>query len=146
MLRRISTLLASAAMVGGMVGLAGTMPASASTSAAHSSTHNFNAPSIKGRYNVVKGWGSYKKLNAARVTVWICVKQTGNAFAVGAEAVAYNAQGRSKNIAGIILQGHKGQSSCGHITFLFYSAHLKVYTFVGNGGHIVAKSSVKKLY
>ncbi len=141
MLRRISTLIASAAIVGLCA-----IPASASTTAAHSSTHNFTMPSIKGHYNVVKGWGSYHKLNAARVRVTACVQQTGNAFAVGAEAVAYNAQGRSKNIAGVILQGHKGQKSCGTMTFLFYGVHLKVFTFVGNGGHIVAKSSMKKIY
>lgn len=141
MLRRISTLIASAAMVGLCA-----IPASASTTAAHATTHKFNAPSIKGHYNVVQGWGSYKRLSAARVQVTMCVKQTGNAFAVGAEALAYNAQGKTKNIAGIILQGHKGQTSCGHTTFLFYGVHLKVFTFVGSAGHVVAKSSLKKIY
>lgn len=145
MLRRISTLIASAALIGLCA-----IPASASTTAAHAShsngTHNFTAPSIKGRYNVVKGWGSYKKLNAFRVKVTMCTEQTGNAFAVGAEALAYNSSGHTKNIAGIIIQGHKGQKSCGSITFLFYSSHLKVFTFVGKGGHIVAKSSLKKIY
>jgi hypothetical protein len=140
MLRRISTLIASAAMVGLCA-----IPASASTSAAHG-VNNFTAPGIKGHYNVVQGWGSYKKLNAVRVQVRMCVKQTGNAFAVGAEALVYNNAGKTKNIAGIILQGHKGQTACGTTTFLFYSAHLKVFTFVGNGGHIVAKSALKKIY
>lgn len=140
MLRRISTLIASAALVGLCA-----IPASASTAAAHS-VHKFNAPGIKGHYNVVSGWGSYNKLSAARVQVTMCVKQTGNAFAVGAEAVVYNNAGKTKNIAGVILQGHKGQTACGHMTFLFYSAHLKVFTFVGNNGHIVAKSAMKKIY
>lgn len=142
MLRRISTLIASAAMVGLCA-----IPASASTAAAHGS-HNFTMPSIKGHYNVVKGWGSYDRLNSVRVKVTACVEQTGgNPYAVAAEAVAYNSSGRSKNIAGFIIQGHKGQVSCGHITFIFYGVHLKVFTFVGgSNGKMLAKSALKKIY
>jgi hypothetical protein len=152
MLRRIPVLIASAAVVG--LGLC-SIPALASSghvapkpNTSHSAhgTHNFSMPSIKGHYNDVQGWGSYNKENAAKTLVWACVKQTGSAYAVGAEAVAYNSRGGSKNIAGIIIQGHKGQVSCGHLTFLFYGSHLKVFTFVGNGGHIVAKSKVKTIY
>jgi hypothetical protein len=140
MLRRISTLVASAAMIGLCA-----IPASASTSAAHSSTHNFTVPTIK-KHNLVTAWGSYTKINSERVRVRICARQTGSAFAVGAEAVAYKSNGSNRNIAAVIIQGHKGSTACGVVTFLFYSAHLKVHTFIGKGGHIIYTSSVKKIY
>jgi hypothetical protein len=141
MLRRISTLLVASA---GMIGLCA-LPASASTTAAHATTHSFTFPTIKG-HNVVKAWGWYEKINAARVYVKVCEEQTGSAYAVVAEAVVYNAAGKSKNISAVILQGKKGNEACGHITFTFYSAHLKIHSFVGNGGKILASSAVKKIY
>ncbi|HEX6522729.1 MAG TPA: hypothetical protein VF070_22400 [Streptosporangiaceae bacterium] len=124
------------------------LPATASTahtSAAHATTHNFTVPGIK-HHNVVTGWGQFTKINSARVRVRVCVKQTGPAFAVGAIAVVSKANGSSKNIAAVVIQGHRGSSACGVMTFIFYTAHLKVHTFIGQGGKIIATGPVKKIY
>jgi hypothetical protein len=142
MLRRISTLVAAVAMIG-TCALA--LPALASPSAAHATAHKFTAPTIK-THNVVSGWGTYTRVNSARVVVKVCVRQTGSAFAVGAVAVASKANGSSKKIAAVIIQGHKGSMACGSRSFVFYTKHLKVYTFVGKGGRIIATSPAKKIY
>lgn len=143
MLRRISTILASIAVLALCA-----LPASASTTdhqAAHAATHNFTVPAIK-KHNVVTAWGNYTRINSARVRVVICAKQTGPAFAVGAIAVVSKANGSSKNIAAVIIQGHRGSGVCGVMTFIFYTAHLKVHTFIGQGGRIIATGPVKKIY
>ena len=146
MLRRISTILASMAVLALCALPASASTAStASTSAAHATTHNFTVPTIK-HHNVVTAWGKYTKINAARVRIQICAKQTGPAFAVGAIAVASKANGASKNIAAVIIQGHRGSTACGVMTFIFYTAHLKVHTFIGQGGKIIATGPVKKIY
>jgi hypothetical protein len=96
--------------------------------------------------NVVSAWGSYTTINAARVKVTICAKQTGTAFSVGALALAYNTSGASKNVGAVVLTG-PGNTSCGTITFLFYSAHLKVHAFIGgNNGMIANTGPVLTLY
>jgi hypothetical protein len=144
MLRRLSAIAAAAAMIG-LCTLPATLPASASTTAAHATTHKFTVPTIK-HHNVVTAWGSYTRVSPARVVINICAKQTGRAFAVGAIAVASKANGASKNIAAVVLEQRVGTTFCGHMSFIFYTAHLKVYAFVGAGGHIIAKSAVKKIY
>jgi hypothetical protein len=143
MLRRISAIFASIAIVGFFA-----LPASASTTdtwAAHAATHNFTVPTIK-HHNVVTAWGNYQKINAARVKVTICAKQTGSAFAVGAIAVVSNSRGKTKNIAAVIIDGKRGSGACGHMTFVFYTAHLTVHTFIGKGGRIIATGPAKKIY
>jgi hypothetical protein len=95
-------------------------------------------PSIPGD-NVVSAYGSYSKIGTARVKVIMCAKQTGNAFAVGAIALVYNASGSSKNLGATILAG-PGQSSCVTNTFLFYTAHLKVHAFIGGSNGYIAKT------
>ncbi len=100
-------------------------------------------PAIPGD-NVVSAYGSYAK-TGARVKVTICAKQTGKAFSVGAIALAYNSSGDSKNIGAVILTG-PGNSSCSSITFLFYTAHLTVHSFIGNNGTIVKTGPVLSLY
>jgi hypothetical protein len=145
MLRRISTLVAAVAMIGTC---AFALPALASPSgahAAHATAHKFNAPTIK-KHNVVSGWGTYTRVNSARVVVHVCVRQTGSAFAVGTIAVASKANGSSKKIAAVVIAGKKGSTACGYRSFVFYTAHLKVYTFVGKGGRIIATSAAKKIY
>jgi hypothetical protein len=143
MLRRFSALFAAAAVIGGLC----TVPALSASAApaSHASRHNFSVPTISHR-NVVTAWGNYTKINSARVHVQICAKQTGSAFAVGAQALVYNTRGKTKNISAVIILGRKGDTACGQITFTFYSAHLKVFTFVGQGGRIIARSSLKKIY
>jgi hypothetical protein len=102
-------------------------------------------PAIPGN-NVVSAWGSYRKLNAERVQVSICAKQTGTAFSVGALALAYNTAGATKNLGAVVLTG-PGQTSCGTMTFLFYSAHLTVHSFIGgNNGTISTTGPVLNLY
>ena len=39
-----------------------------------------------------------------------------------------------------------GTSSCGTITFLLYTAHLKVHSFIGNQGKIVKTGPILTLY
>lgn len=109
-----------------------------------SGTHNFTVPAIPGD-NVVSASGSYTKIGTARVKVTVCAKQTGGTQQVGAVAVAYNASGASKNVGAVVLTG-PGTSSCGTITFLFYTAHLKVHSFIGNQGKVVKTGPILTLY
>ena len=101
-------------------------------------------PAIPGD-NVVTASGSYTKMGTARVKVTVCAKQTGGTSQVGAVAVAYNTSGASKNIGAVVLTG-PGTSSCGTITFVFYTAHLKVHSFIGNHGNIVKTGPILTLY
>ena len=102
-------------------------------------------PAISGD-NVVSAYGSYTKIGTARVKVSVCAKQTGTAFAVGAVAWAYNSSGASKNIGAVVLTG-PGTSSCVSITFLLYTAHLKVHAFIGgNHGAISKTGPILTLY
>ena len=109
-----------------------------------SGTHNFTVPGIPGN-NVVTAWGSYTKMGTARVKVTMCAKQTGTAFSVGAIALVYNASGASKNIGAVVLTG-PGNTSCVAITFILYTAHLKVHTFIGDHGNIVKTGPVQTIY
>jgi hypothetical protein len=106
---------------------------------------SFTVPAIPGN-NIVSAYGSYTKINAERVKVSICAKQTGTAFSVGALALAYNTAGASKNVGAVVLTG-PGNTSCGTITFLFYSAHLRVHAFIGgNNGMITTTGPVLDIY
>jgi hypothetical protein len=109
-----------------------------------SGTHSFTVPAIPGD-NVVSASGSYTKMGTARVKVTVCAKQTGGTQQVGAVAVAYNASGGSKNVGAVVLTG-PGTRSCGTITFLFYTAHLKVHSFIGNQGKVVKTGPILTLY
>lgn len=109
-----------------------------------SGTHNFTVPAISGD-NVVTAWGSYTKTGTARVKVTMCAKQTGTAFSVGALAVVYNASGASKNIGAVVLTG-PGTNSCVEMSFILYTAHLKVHAFIGDHGNIVKTGPVRTIY
>ena len=113
-------------------------PHTSSPASTSSGTHNFSVPAIAGE-NVVTAWGSYTKIGTARVKVTVCAKQTGSAFAVGAEALAYSASGASQNIGATILTG-PGNTSCGSTIFIIYTAHLKVHDFIGGGNGTIAKT------
>ena len=95
--------------------------------------------------NIVSASGSYAKIGTARVKVTVCARQTGGTAQVGAVAVAYNSSGASKNIGAVVLTG-PGTSSCGTITFVFYTAHLKVHAFIGDHGNVVKTGPVLTLY
>ena len=109
-----------------------------------SGTHNFTVPAIPGD-NVVTAWGSYTKMGTARVKVTMCAKQTGTAFSVGAIALVYNASGASKNIGAVVLNG-PGTTSCVAMTFILYTAHLKVHAFIGDHGNVVKTGPVQTIY
>jgi hypothetical protein len=112
---------------------------------AASGTHNFTVPAIPGE-DVVTGWGSYTKIGTARVKVTMCAKQTGSAFSVGAIALAYDASGANQNIGATILTG-PGNSTCVNMTFILYTAHLKVHAFIGgSNGTIVKTGPVLTIY
>jgi hypothetical protein len=98
---------------------------------------SFTVPVISGD-NVVSAHGSYTKIGT-RVKVSVCAKQTGTAFAVGAVAYAYNSSGASKNIGAVVLTG-SGTSSCVSTTFLLYTAHLKVHSFIGGDHGAISKT------
>jgi hypothetical protein len=115
------------------------------TGAADTTVHRFTVPSIPGD-NIVSGYGTYQKIGSLRLKVTMCAKQTGAAFAVGAVAVAYNSAGLTKNVGGTVLKG-PGDTECGTITFLFYTAHLKVHDFIGgNNGYIKTTGPVLTLF
>jgi hypothetical protein len=137
MLRRISTAVAAVAVLGFCA-----LPASASTAAAHSNSGSFTVPSAS---SAVKGWGSYTKINAHRMKVTICVQQTGKAFAVGAEAIAYSSNFKSNGKIAAIVLPESARKECS-VTYLFYSSHLQVHTFIGNGGKITRTRKTKKIF
>jgi hypothetical protein len=116
-----------------------------STASTGSGTHSFTVPAISGD-NVVTAYGSYTKIGTARVKVTMCAKQTGSAYSVGALAIVYSASGASKNLGAVILpEGDK--STCVSMTFILYTAHLKVHAFIGgNGGTIVKTGPVRTIY
>jgi hypothetical protein len=103
-----------------------------------SGTGNFTVPAIPGD-DVVTAYGSYTKIGTARVKVTVCAKQTGAAFASGAEALVYRTSGASKNI-GATLQNGPGDSTCVSNTFFFYTAHLKVHAFIGGSNGTITKT------
>lgn len=120
-------------------------PHSSSSSSSSSGTHSFTVPSIPGE-NVVEGYGSYEKIGTARVKVTMCAKQTGSAFSVGDEALAYSASGSSQNLGATILTG-PGNQTCVTNTFILYTAHLKVHDFIGgSNGTIIKTGPVLTLY
>ena len=99
---------------------------------------SFTVPAISGD-NVVSAYGSYTKMGTAQVKVSVCAKQTGTAFAVGAVAYAYNSSGASKNVGAVVLTG-PGTSSCVSMTFLSYTAHLNIHSFIGGSNGKVSKT------
>jgi phosphoribosylcarboxyaminoimidazole (NCAIR) mutase len=134
MLRRISLIAASAAMVA-----LSALPASAAPM--QSSTHKLSFPALHG----VQAWGSYVKLPKF-VRVAVCARDTarGN-YAVGAVTVGYNARGNLHTNLGAVAIGYN-QTVC-RTGILRYTAHMKIYTFIGtNKGTIAKRSRLRKVY
>ncbi len=105
---------------------------------------SFTVPVISGD-NVVSASGSYSRIGTARVKVSVCAKQTGTAFSVGAVAYAYNSSGASKNIGAVVLTG-RGTSSCVSTTFLSYTVHLTIHSFIGDDHGITKTGPTLTLY
>jgi hypothetical protein len=96
--------------------------------------------------SAVEGWGTYDKINAYRVHVEVCAEKIGSATAVGVEAIAYNSDySEQGEIASVLLPETPGKQGCSQVNLL-YTAHLKVFAFVGQGGTIVKKSALKSIY
>lgn len=121
------------------------IPHKVPSSSTSSGTHDFTVPGITGD-NIVIGHGSYTKVGTASVKVSICAQQTGAAFSVGTEALAYNSSGGSQNLGAVILTG-PGAPTCVSETIPFYTAHLTVHAFIGGDkGTITQTGPVLTLY
>jgi hypothetical protein len=124
---------------------AAAIPAKVPSSSTGSGTHYFTVPGIAGD-NIVTGHGSYTRVGTGSVKVSICAQQTGAAFSVGTEAIAYNSSGGSQNLGAVVLTG-PGAPTCVSGTIPFYTAHLKVHAFIGGDkGTITATGPVLTLY
>jgi hypothetical protein len=133
MLRRISVIVASAAMLA-----LSAMPAYASS---HSSTHKLSFPSLHG----VQAWGNYQKTSGG-VKLYVCTKDTGGYFAVAAVVLASNSNYKKTVNFGAVALG-AGQTQCRGPVTLHLTNHLRAYLFVfGSNGKILAKTSLKKIY
>jgi hypothetical protein len=133
MLRRIAIVAVGAAML--------VVPAAVG---AHASSGSFTVPSAS---SAVTGSGSYQVLSAHKVKVMICAKETGSAAAVGATAIVYNAsRSRHATVSAVVTPATPGLQACG-TKDLGYTAHLKVYSFIGgSSGKVLKKSKRQSVY
>jgi hypothetical protein len=138
MLRRISLIAASVAMLGFSA-----LPASAATMQSSAvTTHKLSFPHpVHG----ITAWGTYIK-TPKFVRLNICAIDTARAnFAVGAVAVGTNANNTRRGNLGAVSIGYK-QKVC-RSGLVRYTAHLYVYTFIANNhGKIVKRSATRKIY
>jgi hypothetical protein len=134
MLRRISVIVASVAMLA-----LSAMPAFA---ASHSvSKHKISFPSLHG----VQAWGTYQETRRG-LKLYVCTKDTGGSFAVGAVTLASNSNYKETVNFGAVALG-SGATQCRGPVTLKLTSHLRVYEFVfGSNGKIQAKSSLKKIF
>jgi hypothetical protein len=137
MMRRISLVAASAAMLA-----LSALPASAATmGSATATTHKLNFPGLSG----VRAWGTYAKVSKG-LKVNVCAETTKKGiFAVGAVTEVYNSTGKLHTNLGAVSIGYH-QTVCRSMT-LHYSAHLKIYTFTANNkGMINHQTKMKKVF
>ena len=143
MLRRISTAIGSAAVLGLCV-----LPATANASTHHARSGSFTIPSAS---SAVKAWGSWSTYNSSIIKVEVCVKKVrSTSDDIVAVAQGYSSNGKAPLLGQIganYLQGASATQACG-TRYLRDSntVHLKVYSFLGNKGKIVKKSSVKTIW
>jgi hypothetical protein len=143
MLRRISTIIAAAAMVilSALPVSAATISSSTHAAAKSSTTHKISFPGLHG----VSAWGTYTR-SGSKVRVSVCAEDTVHGvFAAGAVTLALNgSQTKSSKFGAVDIGYH--QTSCVSEN-LRYTTHLRVYTFVGgSNGKIVAQSKTKGIY
>jgi hypothetical protein len=134
MLRRISLIVASAAMVA-----LSALPASAAT--ASTSTHKLYFPTVHG----IVAWGNYTK-TPKFIRFNVCAGDTAKSnFAVGAVAVATNSNNTRRGNLGAVAIGYK-QAVC-RSGLVRYTSHLYIYTFIGtNKGTISKRSAMRKVF
>ena len=134
MLRRLSLIAGSAAMVA-----LSALPASAAPM--HVTTHKLHFPGLHG----VKAWGNYAKVSKG-LKVHVCAKDTARGvFASGAVLVASNSTRKFSTNLGAVAFGYH-HSICRNMTLRF-SAHAKIYTFTANNkGQINHRSKTKTLF
>jgi hypothetical protein len=134
MLRRISLITASAAMV-----TLSALPASAAVM--QSPAHKLSFPALSG----VSASGTYTKTSRG-VKVSVCVKDTARAnYAVAADVEALNASRKSSSEVGAVSLGYN-QTVCRSMT-LHYTSHLQVTEFTVNSkGQVAKRSKVKNIY
>jgi hypothetical protein len=134
MLRRLSLIAGSAAMVA-----LSALPASAAPM--HVTTHQLHFPGLHG----VKAWGTYVKVSKG-LKVHVCAEDTvKGVFASGAVLVASNSTKKFSTNLGAVAFGYH-QMICRDMT-LRLSAHAKVYTFTANNkGQINHRSKTKNLF
>jgi hypothetical protein len=133
MLRRISLIAASAAMVA-----LSALPASA---ASHSSTHKLSFPAVHG----ISAWGTYVKTSKF-IRLSICAKDTARSnFAVGAVGLGTNSNNSKHGNLGAVAIGYN-QEVC-RSGLVRYTNHLYVYTFIATSkGTIAKRSKLRKVY
>jgi hypothetical protein len=134
MLRRISLVAASAAMLA-----LSALPASAAPM--HSSTHQLSFPGLHG----VKAWGTYARVSKG-LKVHVCAEDTARGvYASGAVVVVYNSTRKLHTNLGAVAFGYH-QWICRDMT-LRYTAHMQVYTFTANNkGQINHRSKTKNVF
>jgi len=134
MLRRISLIAGSAAMVA-----LSALPASAAPM--HSSTHKLSFPGLHG----VRAWGTYAKVSKG-LKVHVCATDNAKGiFAVGAVVVVSNSTRKFHTNLGAVAFGYH-QSICRDMT-LRYTAHMQVYTFTANNkGQIDHRSRTRNVF
>jgi hypothetical protein len=104
---------------------------------------SFTAPAANAE---VEGWGTYKKINSIVVEVQVCAKKVSGSDAVGVEVVGYGSGGTQQGaIASVILPQNPQSEGCQQ-TRLLNVVHLKVYSFIGEGGSITKKSAMKSIF
>jgi hypothetical protein len=140
MLRRISVIAAAAAMLALSALPALAITHSSTHKAAHFTTRKLSFPSQHG----VQAWGTYKKFNRS-VKLYVCVKDTGSSFAVGAVTQASNSANTRVTNFGAVAIGH-GQTVCRGPVTLHYAGHLRVFTFTAGTNGRIHKSKIKKIY
>jgi hypothetical protein len=137
MLRRISTIIAAAAML-----VLSALPVSAATMSSNASTkHTLSFPGLKG----IDAWGSYTR-TGSKVKASVCVGVAAHGvFAAGAVALSSNANNSKSQKFGAVAIGYHAASCV--TENLKYTNHLHIYTFIGgSNGKIKSQTKSKAIY
>jgi len=140
MLRRISTAVASAAVLGLCV-----LPATANASTHHARSGSFTIPSAS---SDVKAWGSWSTYSSTLIKVQVCVKASNSSYDVGAQAKAYNSKNQTSltnQIGAVYLVGASTHQACG-TRYIRYLSHLKVSSFYAKNGKVIKTSKTKTIW